>query len=68
MIVKIYLKNKKEPEVYNSDRVDILDYKHQGINYKQIRYFKKGFSKSVYVEEKAIKKIIKENRWKGFTM
>ena len=31
-----------------------------GVDYKQIRYFRKGFSKSVLVEKKIISKI-KEN-------
>ncbi|GAA0177373.1 hypothetical protein SH2C18_06200 [Clostridium sediminicola] len=62
MKVKVYLKNKKEPEVFESNRVDVLDYIREGIEYKQIRYFKNGFSKSVYIERNAIKTIVKKSK------
>lgn len=62
MKIKVYLKNKREPEVFESIRVDVLDYAREGVEYKQIRYFKNGFSKSVYIEKNAIKKIVMENK------
>ena len=60
MQVLVYLKGKKEPVIYSGDRIDILDFSMNGVDYKKIRYFRKGFSKSVLVEKKIISKI-KEN-------
>lgn len=57
MEVKVYLKGKKEPIVYKGERIDILDFEMGGINYKQIRYFKKGFSKSELLQSDLINKI-----------
>ncbi|AEB74788.1 hypothetical protein [Clostridium botulinum] len=59
MEVKIYLNGQREPVVYKGDRVDILDFEMNGIKYKQVRYFKKGFSKSELIEVGVIKKIVK---------
>ncbi|KGM98239.1 hypothetical protein FDC62_02280 [Clostridium botulinum] len=59
MEVKIYLNGQKEPVIYKGDRVDILDFEMNGIKYKQVRYFKKGFSKSQLIEIGAIKRIVK---------
>ena len=56
MEVQVYLKGKKEPVIFMGDRIDILDFE-MNIKYKQIRYFKKGFSKSQYVECSVIKNI-----------
>ena len=60
MQVLVYLNGNKEPVIYSGDRIDILDFSMNGVDYKQIRYFRKGFSKSVLVEKKIISKI-KEN-------
>ena len=60
MNLYVYLKGKKEPIVFSGDRIDLLDINLNGIDYKQIRYFRKGFSKSEYIEAKLITKI-KEN-------
>ena len=60
MQVLVYLKGKKEPVIYSGDRIDILDFSMNGVYYNQIRYFRKGFSKSLLVEKKIISKI-KEN-------
>ena len=57
MQVLVYLKGKKEPVIYSGDRIDILDFSMNGVDYMQIRYFRKGFSKSVLVEKKIISKI-----------
>ncbi|MCM0647628.1 hypothetical protein NBE98_04435 [Clostridium swellfunianum] len=57
MEVHIFLKGQKEPVVYTGDRIDVLDFEMNGIKYKQIRYFRKGFSKSELVEENLINKI-----------
>lgn len=62
MEVKVYIKGKKEPLIYKGDRIDILDFKIDNIDYKQIRYFnfKKGISKSEFVQKDIIKKIVEE--------
>ncbi|MGL5766998.1 MAG: hypothetical protein ACRCX8_15280 [Sarcina sp.] len=57
MEVKIFLKGKREPITYKGDRIDILDFEMDGIKYKQIRYFKKVFSKSELIDFSAIQKI-----------
>lgn len=57
MEVLIYLKGKKEPVTYKGDRIDILDFSMNGIEYKQIRYFRKGFSKSELIQKDLITKI-----------
>lgn len=59
MEVHIYLKGNKAPFIYKGDRIDVLDFVMNNIKYKQIRYFKKGFSKSELVEEESIIKIVK---------
>ena len=63
MEIQISLKGTKEPLVIKGDRIDILDYNMDGIDYKQIRYFRKGFSKSEYINTSLITKIkeIKES-------
>ncbi|SKC70373.1 hypothetical protein [Maledivibacter halophilus] len=62
MEVKVYIKGKKEPLIYKGDRIDVLDFKIDNIDYKQIRYFnfKKGISKSEFVQKDIIKKIVEE--------
>ena len=57
MNLYIYLKGKKEPLLFTADRIDVLDINLQGIDYKQIRYFRNGFSKSEYIESKLIVKL-----------
>ena len=57
MEVHIFLKGKKDPIIFKGERIDILDFEMNGIQYKQIRYFKKGFSKSEYIESHLISKI-----------
>ncbi|WP_027633955.1 hypothetical protein [Clostridium hydrogeniformans] len=57
MEVKIYLKGQNAPITYMGDRIDVLDFKMNGVDYKQIRTFKKGFSKSELIETKAITRI-----------
>ncbi len=53
----IELKDKNEKVVYKGDRIDVLDFEMGGIKYKQIRCFKKGFSKSELIETEIIKTI-----------
>ena len=57
MELHIYLKGKTEPTVFKGDRIDVLDMELQGKQYKQIRYFRKGISKSQYISVDLIKKI-----------
>lgn len=60
MKVQVYIKGQKEPIIYSGDRIDILDFEMDGVKYKQIRYFRKGFSKSELVEDGLVSKIVKE--------
>ena len=57
MELKIQVKGKNDPIIFKGDRIDILDFEMNGIKYKQIRYFRKGFSKSEYIDESLIKRI-----------
>ncbi|GAA0076403.1 hypothetical protein UT300005_07810 [Clostridium sp. CTA-5] len=50
MELHMYLKGKKEPTIFKGDRIDVLDIELQGKKYKQVRYFRKGFSKSEYID------------------
>ena len=58
MELRIQVKGKNEPIVFKGDRIDILDFQMNGVKYNQIRYFRKGFSKSEYIDESLIKRII----------
>lgn len=58
MEIHVLLKGKKEPVIYKGDRIDVLDFEMNEVKYKQIRYFRKGFSKSELIEEAVINKII----------
>ncbi|WML33047.1 hypothetical protein [Clostridium sp. OS1-26] len=60
MEIHVFLKNQKEPVVYSGDRIDVLDFEMAGVKYKQIRYFKKGFSKSELIEENIVNKIVEK--------
>jgi hypothetical protein len=57
MQVEVFLNGVKEPVVYKGDRIDVLDFKMNNIDYKQIRCFVNGFSKSELIEKKLIKRI-----------
>lgn len=61
MEIHIFLNRVKEPVVYKGDRVDVLDFEMNSIKYKQIRYFKNGFSKSELIEEEIIDEILKKD-------
>ncbi|MEG1255695.1 hypothetical protein [Clostridium sp.] len=60
MELHIFLKGKKDPEVFKGDRIDVLDFQMQGVKYKQIRYFRNGFSKSQLIESSIINKIVEK--------
>lgn len=57
MELHIYLKGKQEPTIFKGERIDILDMELQGKKYKQIRYFRKGVSKSQYISIDLIKRM-----------
>ena len=59
MEVHVFLKGNKQAVIYKGDRIDVLDFEMSGVKYKQIRYFRKGMSKSELVETECIIKIIK---------
>lgn len=58
MKVSIFLKGKKEPVIYEGERVDVIDFTLNGIDYKQVRCFKKGSSKSELIVKDLINKIV----------
>ncbi len=58
--VQVYFKNTKEPTEISGDRVDVLEYERDGVEYYQIRHFRRGFSKSIYIEKREVKKIIEQ--------
>ena len=53
----VTLKGRKDPIIYRGDRVDVLDFEMDGIKYKQIRYFRKGISKSELINHTLIRKL-----------
>jgi hypothetical protein len=57
MEIHIYLKGKTDPTIFKGERIDVLDIELQGKKYKQIRYFRKGISKSQYISVDLIKVI-----------
>ncbi|NME81688.1 hypothetical protein [Clostridium sp. SM-530-WT-3G] len=57
MELHVYLKGKSEPQVFKGERIDVLDMELQRVKYKQIRYFRKGISKSQYIAVNLIKNI-----------
>ena len=57
MEINVYLKNKKDPIKYTGDRIEVLDFEMDNVKYKQIRYFRKGFSKSELIMSDLIVKI-----------
>ena len=57
MEINVYLINKKDPIKYTGDRIDVLDFEMDNVKYKQIRYFRKGFSKSELIMSDLIVKI-----------
>ena len=57
MEINVYLKNKKDPIKYTGDSIDVLDFEMDNVKYKQIRYFRKGFSKSELIMSDLIVKI-----------
>lgn len=61
MEVQIFFKGEKEPASYSGERIDVLDFEMNGKKYKQIRYFRKGFSKSELIEDVLINKIVKKD-------
>ncbi|MBU3114222.1 hypothetical protein [Clostridium lacusfryxellense] len=58
MEVHVFLKGNKKAIIYSGDRIDVLDFEMNKVKYKQIRYFRKGLSKSELVEQESIIKIV----------
>jgi len=58
MEVHVFLKGSKKAVIYSGDRIDVLDFEMNKVQYKQIRYFRNGFSKSQLVEQESINKIV----------
>ncbi|EGS5727834.1 hypothetical protein [Clostridium perfringens] len=61
MELLVYVKGRRGPFTYSGDRIDVLDFEMNGIEYKQIRYFRKGFSKSELIESELITRM-RENK------
>ena len=57
MELHIRVKGSKDPLIFKGDRIDVLDFEMNGVKYKQIRYFRKGFSKSEYIDASLISQI-----------
>lgn len=62
MKASIFLKGKKEPRIYEGDKIDILDLNLNGINYLQIRCFRKGSSKSELIVKDLVNKIVETGK------
>ena len=58
MELLVYVKGRRDPFTYSGDRIDILDFEMNGEKFKQIRYFKKGFSKSELLKADLITKVV----------
>ena len=58
MKIKVIVKGQKDPIIYSGDRIDILDFEMNGEKFKQIRYFKKVFSKSELLKADLITKVV----------
>lgn len=59
MKVSIFLKGRKDPIIYEEEKIDIVDFNLNGVEYKQIRCFnKKGSSKSELIVKDLITKIV----------
>lgn len=59
MKIKVVIKGQKDSIIYYGDKIDILDFELNGEVFKQIRYFRKGFSKSELLKSDLITRIIK---------
>ena len=46
MKLYVFLKGKKDPVIYEGEKIDVVDFNLNGNDYKQIRCFKNGSSKS----------------------
>ena len=58
MKVSIFVKGKKDPLIYEGEKIDIVDFNLNGVEYKQIRCFnKKGSSKSELIVKDLITNI-----------
>lgn len=60
MEIQLYLKGINKSLIYLGDRIDILDFNLKGVEYKQIRVFKKVSSKSEIIKTELIKRIVEK--------
>ena len=54
MEIKVSVKGKRDFLKFSGDRIDVLDFEMNVVKYKQIRIFKKGFSKSEYIDSNLV--------------
>ena len=57
MKLYVFLKGKKDPVIYEGEKRDLLDFNLNGNDYKQIRCFKNGSSKSELILRNLISNI-----------
>lgn len=57
MKLYVFLKGKRDPIVYEGEKIDVVDFNFNGLDYKQIRCFKKGISKSELILKELITNI-----------
>ncbi|WP_029699472.1 hypothetical protein [Clostridium sp. Ade.TY] len=60
MKIKISIKGQREFLRIEAERIDVLDFELNGVEYKQIRVFDKKGSKSQYIESELINWIKEE--------
>lgn len=57
MKLYVFLKGKKDPVIYEGDKIDVVELIYNGVTYNQIRCFKKGISKSELIVKELIDNI-----------
>ena len=57
MKLYVFLKGKKDPVIYEGEKIDVIDLNLNGNDYKQIRCFKNGSSKSELILKELISNI-----------
>ena len=57
MKLYVFLKSKKDPVIYEGEKIDVVDFNLNGNDYKQIRCFKNGSSKSELILRNLISNI-----------
>ena len=57
MKLYVFWKGKKDPVIYEGEKIDVVDFNLNGNDYKQIRCFKNGSSKSELILRNLISNI-----------